>query len=99
MDTQRYMQTRFIILPWDYLISQGGRDMTASDVARDATVSFPVAFKQCFNVEIAILGNFNDSMVLSDFNNLYFKRFSHQNFITDAHVVRPCTWIAYGISQ
>lgn len=73
--------------------------MSASDVSKSAKVLFPVAFKQCFNVEIVILGNYNDSMVLSDFNNLYFERFSHQNFITDAHVVRPCAWTAYGVSQ
>ena len=31
MDTQHYMQTRFIILPWDYLISQGGRETLSAN--------------------------------------------------------------------
>lgn len=50
MDTQHYMQTRFIILPWDYLISQG---VYLYNVAIDSYWVFPVSFKTLFTV----LGN------------------------------------------
>lgn len=31
MDTQCYMQTGFITLPWDYLISQGGKEALSAN--------------------------------------------------------------------
>lgn len=40
MDTQRYMQTRFITLPWGYLISQGGKE--ALSASKSVIFTLPI---------------------------------------------------------
>lgn len=77
--------------------NQGGCDFTTRDDLNIARIKFPIMFSRCFNAEATIIGGYNDSMVLKNINNSYFEYFSHQNFNTDKHVVRPCSWSAYGI--
>lgn len=74
---------------------QWGYDNTSSSTV-PLWVNYPIAFTSKPTVVASIVGNWNDSIVVSDISNTGFARFSHQSFNSNIRVIRPCCWIAIG---